>query len=551
MPATAADTAAAHRDHRARPRLCRRHSAAHHGLAARAPGRCRRNPGPGAAGRPSRTRRDPEHQPVAGQGARARPAAKAWQTITWREGSADWLTSRFARVRVRAAHRDDRLKERQSRGMAADRMAGRREGADQILARQPSRTTSPFDRLVDLAKLRWRIERDYQELKQELGLGHYEGRGWRGFHHHATLCIAAYGFLISERETIPPSGPRAAPKFQKPAVPDRLPTPRRRRSGPSGTYRTRSPPCADASSSLSPGASTDVPAATRRANPATSLDAYDTVRLVICLIYLLNHRFVSKQARPLSCEVCCKLRNRARGKEKIRHHRDRRSGGGRKGHARPPPCAPPRLRLSRYRPALSRGRRQDAGGRGGTFAIPPPRRRRPRNSSVGRVEPCRSAERRGCECRVAGGGDAGGSAGLAGVPAAVRRSIRPAARPAPCSTAVISAPSSARGADLKLFVTASLEVRAARRLKELRERGLEAIDSRVLREMQERDARDSGRAVAPLEPASDAIVIDTSGLDPDAVFAAALAAFAAAKPPDDWLCRSADVATARLRRSPG
>jgi hypothetical protein len=61
--------------------------------------------------------------------------------------------------------------------------------------------------MVDLAKLRWRIERDYQELKQELGLGHFEGRGWRGFHHHATLCIAAYGFLISERETIPPSRP--------------------------------------------------------------------------------------------------------------------------------------------------------------------------------------------------------------------------------------------------------------------------------------------------------------------------------------------------------
>ena len=46
-----------------------------------------------------------------------------------------------------------------------------------------------FDHLVDIAKLRWRIERDYQELKQELGLGDYEGRGWRGFHHHATLCI--------------------------------------------------------------------------------------------------------------------------------------------------------------------------------------------------------------------------------------------------------------------------------------------------------------------------------------------------------------------------
>jgi hypothetical protein len=57
---------------------------------------------------------------------------------------------------------------------------------------------------VDTTKLRWRIERDYQELKQEVELGHFEGRRWRGFHHHATLCIAAYGFFISERETIPP-----------------------------------------------------------------------------------------------------------------------------------------------------------------------------------------------------------------------------------------------------------------------------------------------------------------------------------------------------------
>lgn len=87
-------------------------------------------------------------------------------------------------------------------------------------------------------------------------------------------------------------------------------------------------------------------------------------------------------------------------------------------------------------------------------------------------------------------------------------------------------------AELKLFITAAPEVRAARRLKELRERGLEVIDTRVLREMQERDARDSGRAASPLEPASDAIVIDTSGLDPDAVLAAALAAFATVKPPE-------------------
>jgi SRSO17 transposase len=73
--------------------------------------------------------------------------------------------------------------------------------------------------LVNTAKLRWRIERDYQDLKQELGLGHYEGRGWRGFHHHATLCIAAYGFLISERGAIPPSRQRPDPLLEEPRLP--------------------------------------------------------------------------------------------------------------------------------------------------------------------------------------------------------------------------------------------------------------------------------------------------------------------------------------------
>jgi SRSO17 transposase len=71
-----------------------------------------------------------------------------------------------------------------------------------------------FRSLVDFAKLRWRIERDYQELKQEIGLDHFEGRGWRGFHHHATLCIAAYGFLVAERATIPPSGTRSSALLQ-------------------------------------------------------------------------------------------------------------------------------------------------------------------------------------------------------------------------------------------------------------------------------------------------------------------------------------------------
>ena len=105
-------------------------------------------------------------------------------------------------------------------GVVADRMAARAKQSRPNTGSRRCRRTSASTRLVDLAKLRWRIERDYQELKQEVGLGHYEGRGWRGFHHHATLCIAAYGFLIAEQATIPPSGPRSAASVQVPRLPD-------------------------------------------------------------------------------------------------------------------------------------------------------------------------------------------------------------------------------------------------------------------------------------------------------------------------------------------
>ena len=63
--------------------------------------------------------------------------------------------------------------------------------------------------LVHLAEIRWRIDRDYQEMKSELGLGQYEGRSWRGFHHHGTLCIAAYAFLAAERARLSPPEPLA------------------------------------------------------------------------------------------------------------------------------------------------------------------------------------------------------------------------------------------------------------------------------------------------------------------------------------------------------
>lgn len=171
-------------------------------------------------GRPtSRMRRDAGHRPIQAKALATNLSAEAWETITWREGSAGGLTSRYARVRVRAAHRDEKLAEpRPEEWLLIEWPEGEAEPTKYWLSTLPADIA--FAELVDLAKLRWRIERDYQELKQELGLGHYERRGWRGFHHHATLCIAAYGFLISERETIPPSGPSPARKLQKPSVPD-------------------------------------------------------------------------------------------------------------------------------------------------------------------------------------------------------------------------------------------------------------------------------------------------------------------------------------------
>jgi SRSO17 transposase len=141
----------------------------------------------------------------------------AWRTIRWREGSADRLSSRFARVRVRAAHGYVLPEALAQEWLLIEWPDGEAEPTRYWLSTLPARTG--FRRLVDVTKLRWRIERDYLELKQEVGLGHYEGRGWRGFHHHATLCIAAYGFLISERETIPPSGPRPTAMFQAPELP--------------------------------------------------------------------------------------------------------------------------------------------------------------------------------------------------------------------------------------------------------------------------------------------------------------------------------------------
>jgi SRSO17 transposase len=143
--------------------------------------------------------------------------AKAWRTIKWREGTNEWLSSRFARMRVCVASSHQRPTKPSKEWLLIEWPEGEKEPTKYWLSTLPRNIS--FRGLVDAAKLRWRIERDYQELKQEVGLGHFEGRGWRGFHHHATMCIAAYGFLVSERETIPPSGPRRTARFPELALP--------------------------------------------------------------------------------------------------------------------------------------------------------------------------------------------------------------------------------------------------------------------------------------------------------------------------------------------
>jgi SRSO17 transposase len=134
------------------------------------------------------------------------------------------LKSRFAAVRVHPAHRNhDHAEE----WLLMEWPKDASEPTKYWLSTMPHATK--LKDLVKMAKHRWIIERDYEELKQELGLGHYEGRGWRGFHHHATLCIAAYGFLVSERNRFSPSAhagnvglraPKPPPGFRPRGAPD-------------------------------------------------------------------------------------------------------------------------------------------------------------------------------------------------------------------------------------------------------------------------------------------------------------------------------------------
>jgi SRSO17 transposase len=159
----------------------------------------------GPMGRPPRLlQRTADHQPVSVKQLAMNLPASAFRDITWREGVDRKLQSRFAAVRVRPAHRDDeRAEPHAEEWLLIEWPRGEAEPVKYWISTLPANTK--LKALVKMAKHRWIIERDYEELKQELGLGHFEGRNWRGFHHHATLCIAAYGFLVAERNRFSPS----------------------------------------------------------------------------------------------------------------------------------------------------------------------------------------------------------------------------------------------------------------------------------------------------------------------------------------------------------
>jgi SRSO17 transposase len=231
---------------------------------------------------PTNLRRDEDHQPVEAKGWAMALPAEAWQDVTWREGTKGELASRFTAALIRPAHRDYwRNQPWPEVTVLAEWPAGEPEPTKLWFANMAADT--PLAELVRLAKLRWRIERDYLELKQELGLGHYEGRGWRGFHHHASLCIAAYGYLVKQRLGPAERSGRPDRATESSSAPSELHPSRQSQKGPSATSRTPSPPCASVSASDLHERCRDVRVVCSRSRKAKSnkgrYPIYDTVEL--------------------------------------------------------------------------------------------------------------------------------------------------------------------------------------------------------------------------------------------------------------------------------
>jgi SRSO17 transposase len=164
--------------------------------------------------RPNRLRVDPDHPPktVIDLAMDLRPGK--WKIVTWEEGARGSLKSRFAALRVRCAHRTEKqVRVPPLQWLLIEWPDGKEGPTDFWFSTLPAGT--PITELVRMAKLRWRIERDYQVLKDQLGLDHFEGRTWRGFHRHASLAIAAYAFLLAEDARLsPPTIPETLQRIQ-------------------------------------------------------------------------------------------------------------------------------------------------------------------------------------------------------------------------------------------------------------------------------------------------------------------------------------------------
>jgi SRSO17 transposase len=175
-----------------------------------------RKSGRGASAK--RLRRDTDHRSLSVKRLALGLPSSVWKTIGRRPGTEGTLYSRFAAVRLRPAHRDyKRTEPYPPEWLLIEWPKKESEPTKYRLSIWPEKMS--LKSLVKIAKHRWIIERNYEELKQELGLGHYEGRGWRGFHHHASLCIAAYGFPISERNRFSPSVPAGHVGLSAPELP--------------------------------------------------------------------------------------------------------------------------------------------------------------------------------------------------------------------------------------------------------------------------------------------------------------------------------------------
>lgn len=159
---------------------------------------------PGKTGRRPTTPRS-KSKPISMMNLAKRLGRRAYRKVTWRDGSRGQMSSHFAAVRVRCAHRHVQGRPPGDEEWLLIEWPKDEKAPTKFFLSTQSKTCS-LKKLVRTAKLRWRVERDYQDMKQEIGLDHFEGRKWRGFHHHAALCAAAHAFLALRRALFPPKG---------------------------------------------------------------------------------------------------------------------------------------------------------------------------------------------------------------------------------------------------------------------------------------------------------------------------------------------------------